>query len=83
MGRSRAGFSQLKTTGFLARPEPGLAREMLSSSGGSHSGFCGGSFDRRDDMVCANPTLEQMARYWFYFFGTNPSAESFVHSRAL
>jgi hypothetical protein len=23
-----------------------------------------------------------MARHWFYFFGTNPSAESFVHSRA-
>jgi hypothetical protein len=23
-----------------------------------------------------------MARHWFYSFGTNPSAESFVHSRA-
>jgi hypothetical protein len=25
--------------------------------------------------------LEQMARHWFYSFGTNPSVESFVHSR--
>jgi hypothetical protein len=23
-----------------------------------------------------------MARHWFYSFGTNPSAESFVRSRA-
>jgi hypothetical protein len=23
-------------------------------------------------MVCAYPTLEQMARHWFYSFGTNP-----------
>jgi hypothetical protein len=29
----------------------------------------------------ANRILEQMAQYWFYSFGTNPSAESFVHSR--
>jgi hypothetical protein len=36
--------------------------------------------DRCDDLVCANPTLEQMARHWLYSFGTNPSAESFVHS---
>jgi hypothetical protein len=28
------------------------------------------------------PTFEQMARHWFYSFGTNPSAESFVRSRA-
>jgi hypothetical protein len=33
-------------------------------------------------VVCANPTFEQMARHWFYSFGTNPSADSFVHSRA-
>jgi hypothetical protein len=33
-------------------------------------------------LDCANPTLEQMARHWFYSFGTNPSVESFVHSRA-
>jgi hypothetical protein len=23
-----------------------------------------------------------MARHWFYSFGSNPSVESFVHSRA-
>jgi hypothetical protein len=33
-------------------------------------------------LVCANPTLDQMTRHWFYSFGTNASAESFVHSRA-
>jgi hypothetical protein len=33
-------------------------------------------------LECANPTLEQMTRHWFYSFGTNPSAESFVHSCA-
>jgi hypothetical protein len=30
----------------------------------------------------ANPTFEQMTRHWFYSFGTNPSAESFVRSCA-
>jgi hypothetical protein len=33
-------------------------------------------------LVCANPTFEQMTRHWFYSFSTNPSAESFVCSRA-
>jgi hypothetical protein len=33
-------------------------------------------------LVCANPTFEQMARHWFYSFGTNPSVDSFVRSRA-
>jgi hypothetical protein len=33
-------------------------------------------------LMCANPTFEQMAWHWFYSFGTNPSAESFVRSRA-
>jgi hypothetical protein len=33
-------------------------------------------------LDCANPTFEQMAPHWFYFFGTNPSAGSFVRSRA-
>jgi hypothetical protein len=45
-------------------------------------GVRGGSFRRKDVLDCANPTFEQMARHWFYSFGTNPSAESFVHSRA-
>jgi hypothetical protein len=39
-------------------------------------------FQVRDALVRANPTFEQMARHWFYSFGTNPSAESFVRSRA-
>jgi hypothetical protein len=42
----------------------------------------GGSFGRKDGLVCANPTFKQMAWHWFYSFGTNPSAESFVRSRA-
>jgi hypothetical protein len=33
-------------------------------------------------LDCAIPTLEQMARHWFYSLGTNPNAESFVRSRA-
>jgi hypothetical protein len=32
--------------------------------------------------MCANPTFEQMAPHWFYSFGTNPSDEFFVRSRA-
>jgi hypothetical protein len=32
-------------------------------------------------LDCANPTFEKMARRWFYSFGTNPNAESFVRSR--
>jgi hypothetical protein len=35
-------------------------------------GVCVGSFDRRNGLDCANPTLEQMAQHWFYSFGTNP-----------
>jgi hypothetical protein len=50
--------------------------------GGSRGGFSGGSFGRRDAMDCVNLTLKQMARHWFYSFGTNPSAESFIRSRA-
>jgi hypothetical protein len=42
----------------------------------------GGSVDRRNVLDCANPTLEQMAQHWFYFFRTNPNVESFVRSHA-
>jgi hypothetical protein len=42
----------------------------------------GGSLGRKDGLVCANPTFEQMARHWFYSFGTNPSVELFVRSHA-
>jgi hypothetical protein len=45
-------------------------------------GVRGGSFGRKDGLVCANPTFEQMARHWFYTFGTNPSVESFARSRS-
>jgi hypothetical protein len=37
---------------------------------------------RSDRMDFANPTFEQMARHWFVLFCTNPSAESFSHSRS-
>jgi hypothetical protein len=60
--------------GFCSSP----ARQGRFPSGGSR----GSSFDRRDDLVCANPTLEQMARHWFYSLGTNPNVKSFVHSRS-
>jgi hypothetical protein len=49
---------------------------------GYRGGVHGGSFGRKDGLVCANPTFEQIARHWFYSFGTNPSAESFVRSLA-
>jgi hypothetical protein len=49
---------------------------------GYRGGVRGGSFGRKDGLVHANPTFEQMAWHWFYSFGTNPSVESFVHSRA-
>jgi hypothetical protein len=61
---------------------PPLVREGWFPRGGYRGGIRGGSFDRRDVLDCSNPTLEQTARHWFYSFGTNPSAESFVHSRA-
>jgi hypothetical protein len=39
-------------------------------------------FGRKGGLDCANPTFDQMAQHYFYCFGTNPSAESFVRSRA-
>jgi hypothetical protein len=33
-------------------------------------------------LDCINPSFEQMTRNWFYSFGTNPNAESFVLSCA-
>jgi hypothetical protein len=66
---------------FVVLVLPQLERGWFPHSG-YRGGVRGGSFDRRDALDCANPTLEQMARHWFYSFGTNPSVESFVHSRA-
>jgi hypothetical protein len=37
---------------------------------------------RRDRLDFANSTFEQMARHWFDSFCTNPSVESFAHSRS-
>jgi hypothetical protein len=37
-----------------------LARQGWFSRSGSRGGFRGGIFDRCDDMVCVNPSLEQM-----------------------
>jgi hypothetical protein len=59
-------------------PPPG--REGWFPRSGYRGGVRGGRFGRKDGLVCANPTFEQMARHWFYSFGTNPSAESFVCS---
>jgi hypothetical protein len=61
-------------------PPPG--REGWFPRGGYCGGVRGGSFGRKYGLVCANPTFEQMAGHWFYSFGTNPSVESFVRSRA-
>jgi hypothetical protein len=69
---------RLSFRGFGSLP----VREGWFPHSGYRGGFRGGSFGRKDGLDCANPTFEQMARRWFYSFGTNPSAESFVRSRA-
>jgi hypothetical protein len=61
---------------------PPLGREAWFPRSGYRGGARGGSFGRKDGLECANPTFEQMAWHWFYSFGTNPSAESFVRSHA-
>jgi hypothetical protein len=83
-GRSRS-FEMERRNGpqssFCGFGRP-LVREGWFPHSGYHGGVRGGSFGRRDVLDCANPTLEQMTRHWFYSFSTNPSAESFVCSRA-
>jgi hypothetical protein len=59
-----------------------LQAEGWFPQGGYRGGVRGGSFGRTNALVGANPTFEQMAQHWFYSFGTNPSAETFVRSRA-
>jgi hypothetical protein len=51
---------------------------------GTHSPLrgCVGVPPRRHTMDFANTTFEQMVRQWFDSFCTNPSAESFAHSRS-
>jgi hypothetical protein len=61
---------------------PPPVRDGWFPHSGYRGGVRGGSFGRKDGLECANPTFEQMARHWFYTFGTNPSAESFVRSCA-
>jgi hypothetical protein len=49
-----------------------------------HSGVRGGSFGRKGVLDCANPTFEQMAKHWFYSFGTNPVlSRLFAHVRVF
>jgi hypothetical protein len=81
------GVMALRWSGGMVHGLPFVVLVLLQVEGWlPHSGYRGGfrgcSFDRRDALECVNPTLEQMARHWFYSFGTNPSAESFIHSRA-
>jgi hypothetical protein len=83
-GRSRS-FEMKRRDGprsSFCRFGPSPVREGWFPHGGYSGGVRGGSFGRKDGLVCANPTFEKMARHWFYSFGTNPSADSFVHSRA-
>jgi hypothetical protein len=54
--------------GFASRP----VREGWFPHGSYRGGVRGGSFGRKDVLDCANLTFEQMARHWFYSFGTNP-----------
>jgi hypothetical protein len=61
---------------------PPLVREGWFPRSGFRGGVRGGSFGRKNVLDCANPTFKKMARHCFYSFGTNPSAESFVRSRA-
>jgi hypothetical protein len=61
---------------------PSPVREGWFPRSGFRGGIRGGSFGRKDVLDCANPAFEQMARHWFYSFGTNPSAESFGRSCA-
>jgi hypothetical protein len=51
---------------------PPTGREGWFPRSGYLGGVRGGSIDMRDALECANPTFEQMARHWFYSFGTNP-----------
>jgi hypothetical protein len=68
--------------GFFRGFGPPPGREGWFPHGGYRGSVHGGSFSRKDGLVCANPTFEQMARYWNYTFETNPSVESFARSRS-
>jgi hypothetical protein len=77
------------SSGFVLVQVLGLVLEVVVLVVGLESlqevsllGVHRGSFGRKDVLDYANPTFEQMARHWFYSFGTNPSAELFVRSHA-
>jgi hypothetical protein len=53
-----------------------------SSHGGSRFDRMDRCIDGHGRMNVANPTFEEMARYWFATFRTNPSVESFARSRS-
>jgi hypothetical protein len=83
-GRSRSFEKERRDSprAFFRCFGPPLGREGWFPHGGYRGGVRGGSFGRKYGLVGANPTFEEMARHWFYSFGTNPDAESFVRSRA-
>jgi hypothetical protein len=45
---------------------PPPVREGWFPRSGYRGGVRGGSFGRKDVLDCTNPTIEQMARHWFY-----------------
>jgi hypothetical protein len=64
-GRSRS-FKKERRDGpraFFRGFDPPPSREGWFPQGGYRGGVCGGSFGRRDGLVCANPTFEQIARH--------------------
>jgi hypothetical protein len=89
-GRGSGGWVGEFACGQFARRSPPRAnygdgwshRFELERRDGPLFSFRGFGPRRKDGLDCANPTFEKMARHWFYSFGTNPSSESFVCSRA-
>jgi hypothetical protein len=61
-----------------------VRREWFSHGGSRFDRFdrMDRCIDRQGRMNVANPTFDEMARHWFHTFGTNPSVESFAHSRS-
>jgi hypothetical protein len=49
--------------GFFYGFGPPLGREVWLPRGGDRGGVHGGSFDRKDGLVYANPTFEQIVRH--------------------
>jgi hypothetical protein len=61
----------------------GLGRPLVREGWFPSGGVRGGSFGTKGVLDCADPTFEQMPRHWFYSFGTNLSAESFLRSHEV